>query len=228
MKLNTTQKTQNALSNDFIAMPFVGLNKPFIGNINPCIKPSICKNRPFVGIKAKLGFTIVELLITLVIAGILAAFAFPAFQNFIKDNRLKTRTAEMVSHLQLARSEAAKQKIRTTICSSTDIEQDPPVANPDCTAGASWEQGWIVWSDRNGDGALDPDTEILKSTGPSGQAVTINAGTDTMAYLPDGTAVTPGGGAVQFTFCDDRTGESGRQITIALTGRAESERFACP
>jgi type IV fimbrial biogenesis protein FimT len=205
---------------DLDGMPFICHILPFVGHGNPGIKPFIRSNKPFIGIKSKLGFTIVELMITLVIAGVLAAFALPAFQNFIKDNRLKARTSEMVSHLQLARSEAAKQKMRTTICTSTNGSA--------CTAGTAWENGWIVWSDRDGDNAINADTEILNSAGPSGQAITINAGSDTMAYLPDGTAVVPGGGVVQFTFCDDRTAEIGRQISIALTGRAESERFTCP
>jgi len=203
-----------------VHMPFVCLNKPFIHNAESSIKPFICHNKPFIGISKYQGFTLIELIITLVIAGLLGAIALPNFQNFIKDNRLKTQTAKMVSHLQLARSEAAKQKARVTICTSSNGNT--------CTAGTDWNKGWIVWTEKDGNAGITANEEILKREGASIQTIAINAGTDTLDYTPDGTVITPGGGVVQFTFCDDRTAENGRQITIALTGRAESERFVCP
>ncbi len=220
MGINNTKKQPSQSAISLASTPFVCQTMPFIGIANPRIKPFIRNKLPFVGIKRNYGFTMVELLITLAVAGIIAAIALPNFQNFIKDNRLKTRTSEMVSQLQLARSEAAKQKMRVTICTSTNGSA--------CTAGTDWDKGWIVWTDKNSNAGIDPDSEILKTERESKQAVVINAGSDTLDYLPDGTAITPGGGAIQFTFCDDRTAESGRQITIALTGRAESSRFACP
>jgi len=200
--------------------PFVCHNMPFVSIANPMIIPSVDILIPFVGIRRNKGFTMIELLIALAIAGILAAIAMPAFQNFIKDNRLKTRTSLMISHLQLARSESAKQKSRVTVCTSSN--------GTTCTPGTDWDNGWIVWTEKDGVAGLDPNTELLLSEARSNNVIEIDSGFDTMDYLPDGTAITPGGGGIQFTFCDDRTAESGRQITIALTGRAESERFACP
>jgi len=43
------------------------------------------------------GFTLVELMITLVVVAILAAIALPGFQNFIKKSRAKTASADLVS-----------------------------------------------------------------------------------------------------------------------------------
>lgn len=220
MSVNIIKKQQSQADTGLASVPFICQIIPFIGNVNPSIRPFVYSLIPFVGIKRNKGFTMIELLIGLAIAGILAAMAMPSFQTLIKDNRLKTKASEMVGHLQLARSEAAKQKVRVTICTSND--------GATCTAGTAWDKGWIVWTEKDGVAGIDVGSEILKTGSESNQVLVINSGTDTMDYLPDGTAIIPGGGAIQFTFCDDRTAERGRQITIALTGRAESERFACP
>jgi type IV fimbrial biogenesis protein FimT len=74
------------------------------------------------------GFTILELMITLTVAGILLAMAAPAMGNFLKDNRLSTQANDLVSALTVARSEAIKRR--------TDIELAPK--------GGSWNNGWVV------------------------------------------------------------------------------------
>ncbi len=54
------------------------------------------------------GFTLIELMITLVVGAILLVVAVPSFLNFQKDNRRITQLNELVSGLNLARSEATK------------------------------------------------------------------------------------------------------------------------
>ena len=55
------------------------------------------------------GFTLVELMITLAIAGILVAVGIPSFNSTISSNRLTSYANELVTALNLARSEAVKR-----------------------------------------------------------------------------------------------------------------------
>ena len=51
------------------------------------------------------GFTLIELMITLVVVIILAAIAAPSFNSLIRENRLSTQSNLFLSSLQLAKSE---------------------------------------------------------------------------------------------------------------------------
>jgi len=55
------------------------------------------------------GFTLVELMIGLVVLGLLAAVALPAFQDFRLVQRLKSINAQVVTDMQFARSEAVSR-----------------------------------------------------------------------------------------------------------------------
>lgn len=53
-----------------------------------------------------LGLTLIELMITIAVVGVLLALAAPSFYEFMLVQRLKGVNAELVTDLQLARSEA--------------------------------------------------------------------------------------------------------------------------
>jgi len=152
--------------------------------------------------KKQTGFTLLELMVTLTIAGILMAVAMPSYRDFTMNNRLTTATNDFVTTLALARSEAIKRSEGITICSSDDMAT--------CTATA-WNEGWIV--------LVTSSSEILRVHEPIEPAITItNAATNTsIEYRPTG--FLNGGTANTFDLCDNRTGETGRQIVISGTGR---------
>ena len=65
------------------------------------------------------GFTLVELVITLVVAAILFTIAIPNFNNLINANRLTTATNAMVGALNSARMEAIKRNGSVQFCSNS-------------------------------------------------------------------------------------------------------------
>ncbi len=62
------------------------------------------------------GFSLIELMITVVVAAILLAVAIPSFRNLILSNELTTTTNEWVTAINLARSEAIKRSAGVVVC----------------------------------------------------------------------------------------------------------------
>lgn len=81
------------------------------------------------------GFTLIELMVTVVVIGVLAMVAAPAMTAMVNGSRINGQTEELVTSLQLARGEAVRRNTRVTVCPSTD--------GATCAASTSWAR-WIV------------------------------------------------------------------------------------
>ncbi len=191
------------------SMPFVGLKLPFVGPTQPRIGPFVCKNRPSVKISGFSGFTLIELITTLVIASILMALAAPSFSNFVKNNRLTTQANGILADLALARSEAIKRAATITVCKSTD--------SLTCNPGAAWADGWIVVNTASGQvfrahEALTGQNTMVGTGGITGLGNQI---------LYTRTGLSGLAGPQAFHICDYLDGPAkGRWIQVAVTGRA--------
>jgi len=107
------------------------------------------------------GFTLVELLVTIVILGLLAFFGVPSTQAMIAGNRATTQSNELVSTLLLARSEAIRRNQPVSVCPSTD--------GVSCTGNGNWNVGWITFVDSRQAGEPLPvagNASILRQNGP--------------------------------------------------------------
>ncbi len=168
---------------------------------------------------AQSGFTLIELMVTMSIAAILLTVAVPSFQTTIANNRLATQTNNLVTGVNIARSEAVKRVTSVILCSSTN----PNATAPTCIgAGNTWSSGWIIFVNGTGDTdasqfAAATDTLIKVGQAASGN-ITIRATTNLnrFTYLAAGIN---SGATADFAICDDRGENIGRQIRISPTGR---------
>ena len=98
------------------------------------------------------GFTLIELMVVIALLALLLALGLPSFQGSLRSNRVSTATNEMIASLSLARSEAIRSTRGSGVCSSAD----------GTTCGGTWSDGWLVWGDANGNGALDAGEDVLR------------------------------------------------------------------
>lgn len=158
------------------------------------------------------GFTLGEMLVAMAIIAIVLAVGVPAYQDTIAENRLTTSTNQLIASLNVARSEAVKRGGELCVCGSGDLA--------DCDG--DWTAGWIVFTDGGVAGGVDGTDEILRVWAPSGGSVAVTANfatSDSVRFQSDGREADDDTGT--FSFCDDRAGETMRQIAVARSGRIQ-------
>lgn len=101
------------------------------------------------------GMTMIELLTVVSISAILLAIGVPSYRYVTTSNRVSSEVNALLSDMQFARSEAVKEGQMVTVCPSTNQTQ--------CDANSTtWQTGWIVFSDINGNQQVAAPVNILR------------------------------------------------------------------
>ena len=162
-------------------------------------------------IAANKGFSLLELMITLSVAAILASVAAPAYQSTMTQSRLTAQANELMTSLYYARSEAVKRGMRVTICTSNDAAT--------CTNGSGWENGWLIFSDGGVAGSVDGADEVLRVF-PALPGSTLGGGhnfNNWLSYQPSGRSQGSNGlSNGTFSLCNHN---QARTITLNNAGR---------
>ena len=170
--------------------------------------------------KKQTGYTLIELLLTIAIGGILTGLAVTAFPDLLRNNQMVGDVNSLVGHINLARSEAIKRNLPTAICQTNDSQAATPACN---SVDANWDTGWLVFVDDNGDRTLDVGEFLISRGDPSG-SIDMVVGMGELGFAADGFLST---GEILFNLCDNRGVGHGRQLSISVTGRPEvSKTFA--
>ena len=158
------------------------------------------------------GFSLVEMLVTLLIVAVLLGAAVPGLFNLVEQNRLQTTATRFMNTLMSARSEALKRNQQVVICRSTN--------GTDCATTGNWEDGWMTYADLDADGAKDAAEPIIAVHQRLAKADTLRVAApalqDDIAYGSDGTASAPG----VFVVCNrEQDTTLAREIELSVTGR---------
>jgi type IV fimbrial biogenesis protein FimT len=122
------------------------------------------------------GLSLIELMIAIAMLALVMGLGLPSMLEMVDGNRVARQATWLQSDLRLARAEAVRRGAPVAMCTSTN--------GSGCTANSSWRDGWIVFSNRLGDGNFNAGSgdEILRVQ-PAW------SGTDTAVTTPDAARV---------------------------------------
>lgn len=165
------------------------------------------------------GFTLIELLIAMTLASILLTIAVPALDSFTSNARQTGAINDFVSSMHVARSTAITTNFRVTVCASAGGDDCDDVA---------WNQGWIVFADRNSNQEVDDD-EVIVAASAAIDGLTIQSGEfgQFLVYRPNGRVMnaTINSNSGEFTVCDKRGSGHAKVLIIDLSGRPRVSKY---
>ncbi len=129
------------------------------------------------------GFTIYELLITMLMIGVILSIGVPSMSGFMQNSRITGTTNDLHASFYLARSEAARSKSNITICSSAN-SMDAAAA-----CGGTFNDGWIIFVDLNGDlarGGAEENVLRAHPAIPDNLNIATNDDADYFGFAPSG------------------------------------------
>jgi type IV fimbrial biogenesis protein FimT len=167
------------------------------------------------------GFTLIELMVTIAVLGILLSIAIPSFQNMMFSNRITAQANQVITALNYARSEAVKRAATATVCSTN--------GGVACAGSTNWTTGWMVFADTDGDGTVDGGEAVLRVWPALDGGNTLNKSgiQSRVTFTSTGFA---SGFMTTFRLCDERGKDDARAITINAMGRSFVEKgtASCP
>lgn len=165
------------------------------------------------------GFTLIELMIAVALTALLLSMAVPAMNIFVSNARQTGAINDFVSSMHTARSTAITTNSRVTIC--------PSAGGNDCEV-VSWDQGWIVFGDRDSDRVVDAGERIVAtSAGADGLSFQSAEFATFMTYRPNGRVMNASldGSSGEITVCDNRGTDHAKVLIVDLSGRPRVSEY---
>ena len=159
----------------------------------------------------KNGFSLIELMITVLVLAIAIAVGAPSFTDTIQNNRLAGQTNSINGALSYVRTEAVKLNGDVSICSSSDQST--------CNNTGAWEDGWVIFIDDDGNGVRAAGETILRVGEPLQGNNTLRldgfASANAITFDNQGRITSSG----TLVFCDEREEEEAVGIVINISGQ---------
>ena len=161
------------------------------------------------------GHSLIELLLVLTVLVVVVSLVLPFAARFRHQIQLRQATDRLLAGLNQARAEAIVRGVPVSLC---------PARSGSRSCGGSYREGWILFTDPDGDAVYDPGEEELLAVAPelpAGFTVSkrdgIREADEGIRYLSDGTA----GQSLSHVYCAPPASQlPPRTIVLNHVGRA--------
>jgi len=177
------------------------------------------------------GFTLWELLVTVLLIGIVLSLGIPNFNDFTRNSEMAAAVNAFVSAIHASRTEAVKRGMPVTICGSSA----PLAVAPACDGG---DGGFFAFTDLQnmdadaepeGNGVFDgPDEILLRRARPASGITVAVQGPATIRFSPNGFLNPSAANLERVMYCDQRGNVPGpggdsvaRVVIVSPTGRPQ-------
>jgi type IV fimbrial biogenesis protein FimT len=175
------------------------------------------------------GFTLIELMVTVSLVGILLAAVIPNMRTFLRNNQLSGGVNDMLHSIQVARTEAIKRQNGNVVVCGTST---PTLADAAMTCDYATFKGWFVFQDTNGNWQHDAAEPVIERHDLLDTNVTVKTDGNAriVSFAPSGFA-NPAGLKVPMrtlVVCDSRgvqrvgNAATARALFVSTTGRARA------
>jgi len=155
------------------------------------------------------GFTLLELVASVSVVGILAGIAIPAVRDAAEATRSGAATGALLASWMASVSHAANTGAEVVLC---------PGDAGGCRATTDWSHGWIAFADLDGDRTRSAGETLLREAPALGGEVHLRStvGRTRVVFQPNGGNA---GSNVTWTLCDGRGPDAAITLVLANDGR---------
>jgi len=160
---------------------------------------------------ANYGFTVIELMVSIAIAGILTAVAMPSFNDFMTSTRVDNEISELHRILLTARNTAINTGQNVTVC---------PL-NISNICSTNWQGEISVFTNTASNTIYDPINEtLIKVKGSTTTGDLLQYSQSSVIYTPSGRL--SNNISDTFSYCPQSNADMSRGIDVTISGRVYS------
>ncbi|WP_266169868.1 GspH/FimT family pseudopilin [Dyella subtropica] len=150
------------------------------------------------------GVTLIEQIMVIVIASVLACIAVPSLWHLLGSNKVRVAQTDLIATLQHARALAVQTGRPTLACPTRDGQR--------CSAEVLWDGGWLVGFRGQQAAQLDGPPQRNHSNSSTDLTIQSTAGRRLTQFQPDGSA---GGNNLTLLIC--RRGDASHVLGVKVS-----------